>query len=62
MQQRRRSTPSSVFHPGCSFIVILGDHFQRRRFAAAPDTRPINRSLCLRCNPKLCGGTRISCS
>lgn len=27
--QRRTSLPSSVFCPGCSVVVILGDHFQR---------------------------------
>lgn len=37
--RRRASASSSVFCPGCSFIVILSDHFQQRRFAAAPDTR-----------------------
>lgn len=37
--RRRASASSSVFCPGCSFIVILSDHFQQHRFAAAPDTR-----------------------
>lgn len=37
--QRR---PSSVFRPGCSFIVILGDHFQR---CCSSLSRSINQSL-----------------
>ena len=43
--QRRTGAASSVFRPGCSFIVILGG-----RSVAVP-------SICL---PKLCGGRRIS--
>lgn len=34
--------PSSVFRPGCSFIVILGDHFQR---CCSSLSRSINQSL-----------------
>lgn len=36
--------PSSVFCPGCSFIVILNDHFQQRCSSARSPKHPFHQS------------------
>lgn len=36
--------PSSVFYPGCSFIVILNDHFQQRCSSARSPKHPFHQS------------------